>query len=178
MVSEAGIAGLAPERELVRDPQCGIAGAGVAFPGLGSVGDEVPAGLEHAVQEVHVSEAPLRAAGRRTPAQSPPAGRRSSSSCPAAGRCLQRFQLGVVVRGPMCSMLRDPHRKDRTIWTAVVPDAVTVRTNATRRDYEPRRSAPSSTLLGRVWLLGSVMLSRYDPLWDGRGQAPAAGFHR
>jgi hypothetical protein len=31
----------------------------------------------------------------------------------------------------MCSMLRDPHRKDRTIWTAVVPDELTVRTYAT-----------------------------------------------
>ena len=39
-------------------------------------------------------------------------------------------------------MLRDPRREDHTIWTATAPDAVfTVRTYATRRDYEPRLSA-------------------------------------
>ena len=39
-------------------------------------------------------------------------------------------------------MLRDPRREDHTIWTASAPDAVfTVRTYATRRDYEPRLSA-------------------------------------
>jgi len=43
---------------------------------------------------------------------------------------------------PMCSILRDPRREDQTIWTAVAPDAVfTVRTYATRRDYEPQLSA-------------------------------------
>ena len=62
-MGEAGIAGLAQERELARDPRCGIAGADVAFRGLGSLGDEVPAGLEHAVQEVHVSEAPAAGSG-------------------------------------------------------------------------------------------------------------------
>ena len=40
-------------------------------------------------------------------------------------------------------MFRDPRREDHTIWTAVAPDAVfTVRTYATRRDYEPRRARP------------------------------------
>src|ERR1039457_4306742 len=42
----------------------------------------------------------------------------------------------------MCSISRDPRREDHTTWTATAPDAVfTVRTYATRRDYEPRFSA-------------------------------------
>jgi hypothetical protein len=35
-------------------------------------------------------------------------------------------------------MLREPRREEYTIWTAIAPEAVfTVRTYATRRDYEP-----------------------------------------
>jgi|HubBroStandDraft_6_1064221.scaffolds.fasta_scaffold3283599_1 hypothetical protein len=42
----------------------------------------------------------------------------------------------------MYSIFRDPRWQDHTTWTAVAPDAVfTVRTYATRRDYELRRSA-------------------------------------
>jgi hypothetical protein len=34
-------------------------------------------------------------------------------------------------------MLRQPRRDEYTIWTAIAPDALfTVRTHATRRDYE------------------------------------------
>ena len=44
----------------------------------------------------------------------------------------------------------------------------------------PRRPlyGPSSTLLGRVGLPGSAVLSRHDPSGDRGGPAPAAGFRR
>src|SRR6266496_3875044 len=40
-----------------------------------------------------------------------------------------------------------------------------------------RRPPPSSTLLGRVWLAGSAVLSRHDSSGDRGGPAPAAGLH-
>ena len=66
---------------------------------------------------------------------------RSSSSCPAASRCLaaafSASSFASSCAEPMCSIFRDPRRNDHTIWTAVAPDEVfTVRTYATRRDYE------------------------------------------
>jgi hypothetical protein len=66
---------------------------------------------------------------------------RSSSACPAASRCraaaLSASSSASSCAEPMCSMFRDPRRKDHTIWTAVAPEEVfTVRTYATRRDYE------------------------------------------
>ena len=40
----------------------------------------------------------------------------------------------------MCLMFHDPSQQDHTTWIAVAPDEVfTVRTYATRRDYEPRQ---------------------------------------
>jgi len=66
---------------------------------------------------------------------------RSSSSCPAASRCraaaFSASSSASSCAEPMCSIFRDPRRNDHTIWTAVAPDEVfTVRTYATRRDYE------------------------------------------
>ena len=71
---------------------------------------------------------------------------RSSSVCPAASRCraavFSASSSASSCAEPMCSIFRDPRRKDHTIWTAVAPDEVfTVRTYATRRGYEPRPSA-------------------------------------
>jgi hypothetical protein len=80
----------------------------------------------------------------RGPAGPGPAGPRSSSSCPAASRCraaaFSASSSAASCTEPMCSISRDPRREDHTIWTAAAPDAVfTVRTYATRRDYEARR---------------------------------------
>ena len=139
----AEIAGLGLARELVWDPQCGTAGAGVAVRGLGSLGDEVLAELEHAVQEVHVSEAPAASSGAsnsRSVTAQPARDRAPVARLPAAA--FSASSSAASCADPMCSTLRDPRREDHTIWTAVAPDAVfTVRTYATRRDYEPRRSA-------------------------------------
>ena len=60
--------------------------------------------------------------------------------------CAERAQFPAGLRDsapscaePMCSMFRDPRREDHTICTAAAPNAVfTVRTYATRRDYELR----------------------------------------
>jgi hypothetical protein len=54
---EAEVARLALDRELVHYPGAGVAGAASAAGRLGSLGDEVLAELERAVQEVHVREA-------------------------------------------------------------------------------------------------------------------------
>ena len=56
---------------------------------------------------------------------------------PLPGSCLQASSSASSCAEPMCSIFRDPRRNDHTIWTAVAPDEVfTVRTYATRRDYE------------------------------------------
>jgi hypothetical protein len=62
--------------------------------------------------------------------------------------------IGCLVSG--CPVLRKPRREADTICTAIAPEAIfTVRTYATRRDYEPisaqiHRSPPANLHLGAV----------------------------